>query len=740
MNTRPGEYDELTRRHKELTTLYAIAEAINRPLDLHSMLEDSLDRVIEVTGADGGAIRLVDQSTAELVLAAHRGLSETYVQEATRFPLSQEIVGYVAREGKASLSKDMWEDERVSPEVRLLLKEVGHRSLAQVPLSAQERVVGTLGLTAKEPGFFDEDDLRLLNAIGQQIGVAIANAQLFEETQRKARKLAALNVVASVINQPLPLQEIMDLAIAKVIEVMETEAGGIRLLDQETGELPIVSSRGLSPEHIEEVKCRRVGEGIVGEVAQSGKPQVVKDVSRDPRVLSPSVMEKGGFNTFAVVPLRAKDVIVGTLGVITRRHRDFTPEDMDLLAALGDQIGVAVENSRLYTNLARRARELEAVHAIAATVNRPGELNRILEEGLKQTLAVTGLEMGVIGLRNMQDDSLILGCHHGMDEEFLALIKSRLSQKAFGPLSPEEADIQVTKFPPGAPDTPPHLKDKGIHLVANVPMFAEGEFVGVLNLATSRTQPFTAEERSLLLAIGHQLGTAIANAQLRQEALEAERLAAVGRVAASVAHDLRSPLGGILRSAEFLARPEISQETRHKLSRAIVSLARRLISTSQGILDYIQGERLSLRLAPTDLRDFLDEVLDVLQVDFSDRGIEVVRDYHGDGSVVMDADRMAQVIYNIAENARDAMQRGGKFIVTAQMTAGQVVLRFTDTGQGVPAELRERIFEPFFTYGKYQGAGLGLAIARQIVEEHGGTIHLESKEGSGSTFVVTLPV
>jgi signal transduction histidine kinase len=133
-------------------------------------------------------------------------------------------------------------------------------------------------------------------------------------------------------------------------------------------------------------------------------------------------------------------------------------------------------------------------------------------------------------------------------------------------------------------------------------------------------------------------------------------------------------------------------------------------------------------------------MLDVLQIDFSDRGIEVIRDYGTNAQVVMDADRMAQVVYNLAENARDAMPRGGKFTVRTRFAGEQVELRFTDNGPGVPSELQERIFEPFFTYGKFHGAGLGLTIARQIVEEHGGRICLESNDGQGTTFVVSLPI
>jgi GAF domain-containing protein len=568
-------YEEVTRRHGELAALYAVAEAANRPPDLESLLQHALDRVIKVTHAHGGAIRLLDPTSHEIVLTAHRGLSEAYVQQAGRFPISQEIVGWVARTAEPTLSEDMWTDPRVSSEVRELLKEVGHRALAQVPLRAQEQVVGTLGVVARDPGFFNEDDLKLLNAIGQQLGVAIANAQLFEETERKARRLAALNAVAAAINQSLDLETLLANAVARVVQVVGADAGGVRLLDPQSDTLTFVYHQGLSAGYAAAIETVQLGVGTAGRVASTGEPILIADMWTRPasRPHIRAALVKEGLRARAEVPLRSQKRVVGTLGVVSRTPGAFGAEDVDLLTAIGHQLGVAIENARL-----------------------------------------------------------------------------------------------------------------------------------------------------------------------RQEALAAERLAAVGRVATSVAHNLRSPLGGILRSAEFLARPELSPGTQQKLSQAIVSLARRLINTSQEILDYVQRERLPLRRTPCLLAEFLDEVLAVLEVDFSDQGIEVARDCRYGGPVVMDSDRMAQVVYNIAANARDAMPHGGTFTVATQKAGERVEMRFTDTGPGVPTELGDRIFEPFFSYGKREGAGLGLAIARRIVEEHSGELGLESHEGQGATFVISLPL
>jgi signal transduction histidine kinase len=275
---------------------------------------------------------------------------------------------------------------------------------------------------------------------------------------------------------------------------------------------------------------------------------------------------------------------------------------------------------------------------------------------------------------------------------------------------------------------------------AIVPVRSRESILGTLGVATRSPRDFSPEELDLLTAIAHQLGTAVANARLRQEALDAERLAAVGRVAASVAHELRAPLGGIMRSAEFLGRPELSDGTREKLSQAIVAMSGRLVTTTQELLDYCRGGRMALAPSLCSLSDFLDEMLEVLRVDFSDRGIEVLTAWGYEGDVWMDADRMAQVVYNIAANARDAMPAGGQLKVATRRAGQWLELRFSDTGPGVPPDLRERIFEPFVSYGKRQGAGLGLAIARRIVREHGGQIGLDSPKEKGATFVVRLPV
>lgn len=723
---------------ERIVSLYEVACRVGASLDLQTTLKAVVDAAADFIPCALAEVSLWDEPSQMLVLQALHADADRSYPIGRAFPPGEGYTGWIVRNHQPLLVTDVDAFQDISPHI--LPGEKPFKAYAGVPLMLDESFVGTLVLVADQSGAFKPSDLQLLQTLAHPAATAIRNAQRYEETRRQARKLSAVHTVASVISQTLPISEIIKRAVDKVVEVMETDGGGIRLLDEETGELVLTASKGLSPAFIQKVNRIRIGEGIVGQVAKTGEPVVVEDIEHDPRTMSKPIAGEG-FHTFAAVPIRAKDQVIGTLGTVTRSAREYVPEDLELMMVIGHQIGVALENARLYDHLSKRAKELEALHAVAESVNRPGELDQILAEGLKQTLAVTELDMGAIALIDPEDGSLSFSAYKGLSESFINWVKDVIQAKTIEPDAWSiEKYFYVEDLSQVCPAPPQEVMEERLRLYAEFPLYAEGSLVGVLIVATRGEHDFTAEERVLLQAVGHQLGTAIADDRLRREALEAERLVAIGQVAASVAHDLRSPLGGILRSAELLARPELSPDTRQKLSRSISSLTRRLIKTSQQILEYVQKERLSLARTPCTLSAYLSDVLDDLDIDFSDRGIEVVKTFQYDGEAWIDEDRMAQVVYNIAANARDVMPDGGKFTVSTRQVHNQVEIRFSDTGPGVPQELGEKIFEPFFTYGKCQGAGLGLAIARRIVEEHGGTISYGKLSKEGATFIIFLPL
>jgi len=171
--------------------------------------------------------------------------------------------------------------------------------------------------------------------------------ELESQVDDRTKELAALNAVAAVASRSLNLQEILSSALDKTLEVVRVEVGGIYLLREDTQVLIIAAHKGLSAQFVAEVDNLKVGEGFSGQVAETGEPLVVQDVSTDPR-LTRSAARESSFHALGIVPLLSRANVLGTLFVATRGRREFSPREVDLLAALGAQIGVAVENARLY--------------------------------------------------------------------------------------------------------------------------------------------------------------------------------------------------------------------------------------------------------------------------------------------------------------------------------------------------------------------------------------------------------
>jgi len=169
------------------------------------------------------------------------------------------------------------------------------------------------------------------------------------ETQviSRTKELAALNVVASVMSRSLDLKHVLTNALDKTLEVMEIEAGGIYLFQEDAQTLTIAAHKSLSAPFIAEIDNLKMGEGFSGHVAQTGEPLVVQDLSTDPR-LTRSAVKESGFHSLAITPLVSRGQVLGTLFVVTLGHRDFSQQDIELLTSIGGQIGVAVENAHLY--------------------------------------------------------------------------------------------------------------------------------------------------------------------------------------------------------------------------------------------------------------------------------------------------------------------------------------------------------------------------------------------------------
>jgi GAF domain-containing protein len=725
----------------QITAIYELGQRLVRLHEPRQIAEAVLEIAGEVLDFQDCDFLLMDEARRELFVAARRG--QLQGEENLLLPLYGEkgISAAAARSRKAVYVPDVRQDPRYVSTGFPAISELA------VPVMAGDCVLGVINVESAQPDAFDRMNREYLSILADQAALALENAHLHTEERHRAEELALVNRIARQVNASLDLRLTLNAIVEAVAELVPCSLAEISLWDEEK-EVLILQALRCDPERAFPLgQVYPPGRGYTGWVVRNKRPLLVPDVAAREDIQPDLLLGELPFKAYLGLPLFCCDQLIGTLVLIHGQANTFGEQDLRLLESLSEQAAAAIHNASLYKQLnglyeetQHQTQKLAALNAVAAVINQPLSLQEILDQAVAKMVEVMEADGGAIRLLEPGTGDLVLVAFRDrLPDEIPVVERFHLEDRMVDWLDRFQGGMVFQD-----PANDPRLAYLGrsvahIRTLAVVPVVTRKKTLGIIGVSTIQSREFTTEDLDLLSTIGHQVGVAVERDHLYRDSLNAERLAAIGRFATSVAHDLRSPLGGILRSSEFLARSELTPATRQKVSQAIVSLTCRLINTSQQILDYVQKDRLSLYRAPCNLSEFLDEVLSVLAVDFSDQGIEVEKRLHYKGEVWMDGDRMSQVIYNLASNARDAMPNGGKIRVCTRKARNQIEIIISDTGLGVPEELGERIFEPFVSHGKRQGAGLGLAIARRIVEEHGGTIRLERVKGWGATFVITLP-
>jgi signal transduction histidine kinase len=288
------------------------------------------------------------------------------------------------------------------------------------------------------------------------------------------------------------------------------------------------------------------------------------------------------------------------------------------------------------------------------------------------------------------------------------------------------------------------------------PRLSGQRVVGFLCLLDDRVpEAFASDELAAMLQVAEQAAITIENSRLYEKMKERDRLAALGEMAAGLAHEIRNPLGAIKGAAQYLD-PAALREGDAEILQIIVEEVNRLDGVVAQFLDYSKPipERGSDKLAASDLNDVLARTFKLVEPSLP-ANVRLELDLEPQlPPVLADAEQLKQVFINLALNALQAMPDGGRLTVSTRRprqplelglseampryAAETVEVRFSDTGAGIPEDARDRIFIPFYTT-KSKGTGLGLAITQRIVKAHGGSIEVQSRLGEGSEFILRFP-
>ena len=365
-----------------------------------------------------------------------------------------------------------------------------------------------------------------VEAVGQQFNVMAAGLResyenLEQRVAARTKELAALNAIAEVVSSSLDLDEVLDDALEKTLEVMGVKAGGIHLLQGEEAQgderlLTIRAYKGVTPEFAAEVDNLKMGEGFSGRVVQTGEPLIVQDLSTEPR-LTRSVVAESGFRVAAIVPLASRDKVWGSLFVLDRGEREFPKQDIDLLTHIGDQIAVAVENASLFDAEQRRAEQFRVISEVGRHIASILDVDELLSEIIRLLKESFGYYQVTVGL--IEGDQVVFraGAKAGWDDpEFVPPpttvggkgITAWVADTGQPLLVPDTAKEPRYLFLPDSPETRSELA---------VPMKTTEGVIGVLNVESDQLNAFDESDVTLLQSMANQAAIAVENARLYED-------------------------------------------------------------------------------------------------------------------------------------------------------------------------------------------------------------------------------
>jgi len=572
--------------------------------------------------------------------------------------------------------------------------------------------------------------------------------ELAELKERFAR-LSLLNEISNVVHSTLDPQEALNGILREAVRVMRASSGSAALVNPTDGLLEIQASQGL-PAEAAQMRLR-LGEGITGWVARTGKPARVPNVRADPRY----IMVNPAARSELAVPLEVQGQVRGVLNVDSDRLNAFSEADQELLQALAVQAAKVIQTTWLHEQLRLKARLFESLASVSQTINSTLSLDDALQVITREACQLMSAKMSSLLLLDGAREWLDLKSSYGAGEAYLQKPRLSVAESLLGMVVRRKKAVQVPDVQTsGRYQNVELARREGLVSLLSVPLLFGSEAIGTLNVYTGQFHGFSNEEVRILTALAGLSAIAIEKARLYERIVDVEeqlrqneRLSALGLLAAEVAHEIRNPLTVMKMLYHSLDLQFPAGDPRGKDARVMGENMDHLNRIVEQILDFARSTEPKLGLVNVD--ELLDDLGLLTRHKLQQQNVEFIRQPAATApSLMADATQLEQAFLNLILNAVEAMPEGGRLTVATRVvskrgatgTPAQVVVEFTDTGEGMTVAQRQRAFTSLLGSSKPGGTGLGLAIVRRVVETHRGKFLIKSRVGRGTTITVTLPV
>ncbi|WP_376792598.1 GAF domain-containing protein [Thermoflexus sp.] len=740
----------------ELIQLMDHLDAVNPSI----VPEEILRTLLKIVGGTAGWItRLEDEATGSFQVVAAVGLPEALEAEG-RAPLrwSPCRCQRMLREGQLTEAMQIIHCER--------LDALGiSKDHLVIPLRFQGRSYGLINLLVPPDFQLDEPTRGALTTIGRLGGVIMGHRWALDRLREEHDRLELLSRIARLANQPLSLEALLSRITQEMVTLLQGDRGAIALMAESGDHLrvvaeynPVGTPSGLGliiPIH---------GNPSMEWILRERRPLAIADVAGDP-ILGPvgPVLQAMGICSLMIVPLLAGTRLIGTLGIDSvHRPRVFTAVEMRLAETVAAQVAGAVERTRLLEMAQAHAARLHVLYQTARALAHLEDLPALMDRAVQEILAHLPADAASIYYADHQNpETLQLLAYRGFSA-IPRLARGADAETITGRVAARGTPLWIedcTQYP-YPPATQALIVQEGFQSHAALPLRYGKEIVGVLNVLWRRRRTFDAETRGLLEALADLLATGIHNARLLERTQrQAQELAALNQALSetlrlreemiqNVSHELRTPLAVAMGYLELLAdgalgplNPE--QQEAVTVSRGRLHELHRYVELMLTLQTVRAGE---IARIPLDLKRLLEEILRRWQARMDPTRYTLEAHLPPEEVWLLgDPQGLIRAIGEVMDNAIKFSPGGGKIEVALTKHEGQVMLRIQDEGIGIPEERLDRIGEPFYqveggTTRRFPGMGIGLAVARAVVEAHGGKLLVRPRSPRGTEVALILPL
>jgi signal transduction histidine kinase len=768
----------------------------NATVDVERKLSNLLKLLTREFQADKACLFTLDHDGQALILSSSDSDTEEEIG-LLRFELDDSFVSQTARDRKPII---LGIEDYLGPRWPKQEFFQEYRTLAGLPILDDQYLYGVLTLLHQSPRAYDQAQLFILEAVSREIAGTIRNSRLYIEAKKRISELSVLFEVARAVSSSIDLQLILNNVVTTSSKVLMAEGCALNIMDKTTGRLRVSVEYGLVPKGCSYSRQALDPEQPVDEAMRrclSRETAYLGSSAEDPECQC--LQKEGKGRSVLCLPLRFKGQFQGVLSLYNKisvapgQRQSFNQEDLELVTAMGAMIASSLENALTFETVDKLGQRNEALVRSLRTLYQIGGalITSIKTEGILTILvnALThpqgfGFDRALVFLVDEEEKRLMGAAMSDLTGEgsrpgIESLTEALTRKPVFAPSQQLDLDhFRRFTLPLSETETilvkavlghegiivekeegvwePDRLSGFGRQPFALVPMATKSKVVGLVAVdQTFSHTPITSEDLRNLSMLANQAGLAIENSRLyeyieginrelsqaRERLIEAEKLAALGEMAAGMAHEIRNPLvsiGGFTRRIMKLIEPD---SPIRPYIQVIIDEVARLEKTLRDVLDFSRDPL--EHYTRQDLNAVVRESLYLLKREMSDGNIGIVMELkEGLPEVFIDKRQIKHVFYNLFLNAFQAMEKGGKLSVKTYLTMVEdlpfVACDVTDTGPGIPPDVLPNIFNPFFTT-KDAGSGLGLSIVHKILSRHRGEIDVYNRPEGGATFTVKLP-